>query len=573
MIRVGFLALAAMLLIPLPCPAAQHLPPSATDSVRTLREARREQSRFEFIRRHHLPWTWSRGGIRCDERIGRFCLQHDDNPTPWEPKPEHAKVQDARVRLNAHLAKAAAHLPGDRWITGQQIRYLVESGQTERAYAAARACRAEHAWCLALQGYALHAGEDWFAADSVFAGALQAMPEEQRRAWTDLSELLPPGDAGRYRRLTDSARVEFEGRFWWLADPLWSVPGNERRTEHFARLVVAELQDRSGSAEGIPWGDDLRELLLRYGWPAGWERQRTAIHHTGPPPIVTHYEDRSWSFLPTAEMMQDPLHIRDEDWALDAPKARSNYAPGYARSWDRLDHQAARFRRGDTAVVVAAYEVRSDSILPDAELETTLVLATGPAVPPVITREIQHGRVGRIVARTTAAPQLASLESRSTARKQVARARFALAPSAGKLGGIAVSDLLLVDPGESLPDELSDAVQRALPGARFRADGRIGIYWEMYAADPAERDVRYELALLPEAEGWLGRAGARLGVRRGPDQVRIGWAGRLPADEVVPRSLAVNVSNLRPGRYTLRLSVMADGEHATTTERAVEIER
>jgi hypothetical protein len=38
-------------------------------------------------------------------------------------------------------------------------------------------------------------------------------------------------------------RQSFEERFWWLSDPFWSVPGNERFDEHLARNVQARLRD------------------------------------------------------------------------------------------------------------------------------------------------------------------------------------------------------------------------------------------------------------------------------------------------------------------------------------------
>ena len=55
----------------------------------------------------------------------------------WEPDPEPEAVAAARGDLLHSLDSLAAILPGDRWIFGQRIRYLVEAGFTspEHLYA------------------------------------------------------------------------------------------------------------------------------------------------------------------------------------------------------------------------------------------------------------------------------------------------------------------------------------------------------------------------------------------------------------------------------------------------------
>ncbi|HVG46423.1 MAG TPA: hypothetical protein VM890_16885, partial [Longimicrobium sp.] len=98
------------------------------DSALVLRGARAAQASFERTRYRNLPWTESRGGGgSCDERIGRFCIYHDDTETDWTPPPEPEAVKRARAALVAALDRAAAATPGDAWIAGQRVRYLVQS--------------------------------------------------------------------------------------------------------------------------------------------------------------------------------------------------------------------------------------------------------------------------------------------------------------------------------------------------------------------------------------------------------------------------------------------------------------
>ena len=57
----------------------------------------------------------------------------------------------ARAQLLRDLERASDALPGDDWIIGQRIRYLVEGHDTS-AVSVARACRATKWWCDALLG-------------------------------------------------------------------------------------------------------------------------------------------------------------------------------------------------------------------------------------------------------------------------------------------------------------------------------------------------------------------------------------------------------------------------------------
>jgi hypothetical protein len=55
------------------------------DSLELLRAARSDQASFERFRRNRLPLTWGGGSARCDERIGRFCLNFQKGAPDWIP--------------------------------------------------------------------------------------------------------------------------------------------------------------------------------------------------------------------------------------------------------------------------------------------------------------------------------------------------------------------------------------------------------------------------------------------------------------------------------------------------------
>src|SRR5204862_3417383 len=98
------------------------------DSQHILRSARSAQAEFESLRRHNLPREPGHGGADCDERVGRFCYWYDDDGEtrpPPPPPPEAAAITRARDRLLTTLDSAALALPGDAWIAGQRVRYLL----------------------------------------------------------------------------------------------------------------------------------------------------------------------------------------------------------------------------------------------------------------------------------------------------------------------------------------------------------------------------------------------------------------------------------------------------------------
>lgn len=560
------LALCVAALVP-SAARSQQTPLSAADSLREVRAVRSAQARFEYVRRKNLSWTWSPGTSECDERVGRFCLWHsdDDDAEVWQAPPEPEPVKAERRQLLDKLRTAAQRLPGDAWIAGQRVRYLAEAEQHADAVAAARTCRATRWWCLALEGYAHHLAQRFASADSAFAAALAAMSANERREWSDLSPLLDPGEAGRYRRARAAARDSLERRFWWLADPLFLTPGNERRTEHFARLVVDRLQERAKSAEAISWGNDLRELLLRYGWPIGWERIRPDHGRvtSGSASILTHYPSRSWHFLPPLRLATGPLQLQTDHWTGKEQRARTEYAPAYATRFEPLDHQLASFWRGDTAVVVAAFDLsRADSLPRDARVHSALFLAAEGAAP-VAAHTDTAGLSGALTATLAAAPVLFSLEALVREERFAARARYGLRLAAPRKDSLALSGLLLVRP-DSLPQTLAEAIPAALGSLQVRPGEQLGLFWEIYGAPGRS----FSLAIQVERinVGAARRFAERIGLLEAAAPLRLEWSEEADAGSVLPRSLRVGLPELAAGDYRLTVRVRGEGATAASSQ-------
>jgi hypothetical protein len=553
------------------------------DSARLNRMARSEQNRFEYTRRHNLPWAWGGGGGTCDERIGRFCLTYgDDDDDGWEAPPEPEDIARARGRLLERLDSAARAIPGDAWVSGQRVRYLVEARRFDEALAAARECRAAAWWCGALQGYAEHFSGRALAADSAFDASLGAMPQDVRKRWTDLSPILDGCAAGYYRRLRGEERARFEARFWRLADPFLTRPGNAIRSEHLARNLMDDLQDRAKSTENIPWGGDLRQILVRYGWPTGWERIRPPTPLSDSPGMVSHYAGTDQKLLPSCELLTGREGVEKAVWDVDDPRARAGYAIPLADSLARwiypLDHQVAVFRRGDSAVVVAAYALPSDSFPAGASILAGLALEAPEDDRPTITTRDSAGLEDAIAARFRSGPALLSLELVSEPARRVARAREGLSIPPRAADGLAVSDLLLLRSTDDLPDSLGAAIPQARGSDRVRPGEPVGVYWEVYGLSTESPDLlTMSLRLLDRRQGVVRRLAERIGLLHTSDPIRMQWKEPPAADGLAPRAIILEVpAELRPGTYTLELTVEAPGREprvATRTMHVGEVER
>lgn len=546
-----------------------------SDSQQILRFARDAQADFEWIRRRHLPTRLGYGGTPCDERIGRFCFWHPSDRTDPPPPPEEPRrIRGARDRLVQQLDSVAALLRGDEWIAGQLVRYLVESGRSTEAVAAARECRAAAWWCQALAGFALHTAGDFAGADSVYGAALGDMPREERCRWTDLTLLLEGELSRRYRRLGCEERRALEGRLWWLAQPLYSLPGNDRRTEHLARATLARIAEHARTPYAVSWGDDLREITLRYGWPTNWT-QGPDGGSAAPDVVVSGHEPSpSFHFLADARAFDDPAGAASTAWTLDARRPRERYGPAYVRSVAPLEHQVALFRRGDSCLAVAAYDVSRDTLFGRGSPDATLLLARDDRAAPVIERRPGAGSSDVILAQSECEPQLLSLEVVALDRRHAARARHGVQPPPAPpvtADGVTISDILLFDPPDSLPTELAAVLAHVRGSVTARPDARLGLFWEVYGLNPAGETVITAVDVVPVRAGWLRRATQSLGLAKRPAAVRLEWSEvPRPRGLVAGRALALELSGLSPGQY--RVAVRAATERsAAVAARDIEI--
>jgi hypothetical protein len=480
---------------------------------------------FERGRRRWLPeYLGGAAGDRCDVRIGRLCYwdNNDDAPLP----PEAPLARRGRAALVAELDAAAADDPADDWVAGQRVRYPPRGGPRGRRPARGGRVRGTPWWCQALAGLAHHVAGDRDAAAAARDRVRALLPDDAARcAWDDVSPWLPPSAERAYRRLPcpGPERSRYEARFWRLAQPFWALPattsGTSSRRAAPSSGSTPGASTRRASRGAATWPRSAcGTACRRRGASAG--RRRAAFPNrawsgTSPRRATTSPQTPGRSTRgrcsPRPRRWPSPVRARGRSGARSPRRATRRPTPASASP--PLDHQLARFRRGDTLVVGRrvrravdrgrlgrADRAGAPHRRPRARRHGR---AAGPPRPGATTRARRAPswpRRPRPAARgsrrwsssTPPRPPRATRSRAGRGARPRRRARRAAAPpgrgapSRRSPADAAVSDLLLVRPGDFGPAPALAAVADSAAGAPVvRAGAPFGLYWEQYAPAPA----------------------------------------------------------------------------------------
>jgi hypothetical protein len=536
-----------------------------TDSLNARKRASNMQVWFERVRRANLPARFTGAGNVCDARIGRFCQWNDeDSHPPTEPKP----IREARDRLISSLDSAAARSPNDDWITGQRIRYLVEAGRDSAALVVAESCAGTPWWCDALRGLALHEVGNHAAADSAFDRALQGMPARERCRWTDMSILFDDAQKKRFGKVGCGRNEALAARLWWLADPLLAVPGNDRKSEHYARHAMSLILDGTRAGYGVRWDDDLRELVVRYGWSRYW----TLAPGSGPDPhegaISGHEAAPNYHFFPETAKLDSLTDIGDAAWNLHDQYSAERYSPSAATAFGSLAPQVVRFRRGDSVEVVAAYDVSTDTAITGAALHTALVLQRDEREQPLISESMSARGWHSLM--MDSSPRLLSLEAWNPEKKRAARTRRSVLPLP-RSGSVTLSDILLFDATSPEATDLASILPRALGSQTVAGSRKLGIYWETYGLARADSALPVTLTLSRITTGALRRLAESIGLGKRTAPLSIAWRETPRLGGIATRSVVLDLSLIPRGRYRLELDLSPSGAQPVTTTRIIDI--
>ena len=550
-----------------PQPAARpqgRVVPSAADSVRDLRLARSAQASFERSRRYNLPEGGGSSG-RCDVHLGRYCWWYDESPPNLPPEAE--LITRRRAELLATLDALAERHPGDDWITGMRVHYRIDGNDAASADSVARACGGTAWWCLALVGYADHRLGRLAAAESAFVGALAAMPDSTSCKWRDIAVLLPSNTRRYYEQLSCEARRPVEERYWLLSRPQLGAVANDWRTEFYVRRVLATLHRTATSTMQGAWGRDNEELMLRYGWPIGWRRTQTAFGSTTDLRVTEYHPVPSYNFAPVEALYDTSASAQNDGWELDARTPEARYSPRLVGSVASVGMQVARFRRGDSVLVVSAYAAAHDSLGDAAHAVLAVALPDGTP-----RRASAAGRVGRARLMVESFPMLAGVEVTDTTTRTLARARTLLRVP-DHTGGLALSDMLLFRVGDGAPESIDAALDTAVPGDTLSRARPIGIYWETYGI--AESGESFDVGVTVERidRSWIRGAKQLLRLAEPDNPLRLRWNDARPAapGQAISRAITLDLANQSPGKYRITVGLIRANGSVVASTRVIEL--
>ena len=207
------------------------------------------------------------------------------------------RAQAAYARAIGHLRQALASDPRRRAVYDHVVRLAVIAGDYGQALPDLAEMYVQYPddpgmWLYT--GLVNHRLGQYEAADVSFRQAIQRMDAPTRAVFTDLSLILSPDDRQRYRADPEG----FTERYWTSRDPRFLNAVNERRTEHYARLVTAELLYRSDDLERPGWESERGLLHIRYGLPL-----TDVVIEGGYGDVVERYAGRDAAYRPS-DMVQ-----------------------------------------------------------------------------------------------------------------------------------------------------------------------------------------------------------------------------------------------------------------------------
>lgn len=553
--------------------------------------AQTAQSDFERFRRLNLPRYRGKvpRGRACPEPVGlNWCYWYDTTASmPAEPE----KIAESRRALLTKLDSLGDAHPGDNWISGQRVRYYIEDGRPAKALEVARACKTVGWWCEALAGLSLHEMRRYAESEATFDRILTRLSPRERCTWRDLTPYLDEDTRRVYIRTQCGTpeRDAFEARVWWFARTRYGMAGNDSRTEHFSRLTYAMIMRDAMSAYGRGFDEAERELMIRFGWPRQWATEglqpappsgmmmggmnapgdpSMRVSVIGAEPVPAH------RFIPPSNVLTSPAASDSIDWAVQLPVI-ARYHPPYAKHLLMLEHQQGLFRRGDTALVVLAYDVSKVERLKGLRIDGALVLTPGttPAGQSTIARDIPAK--GTLTVRAPWGPLLMSAEIGSDSTATLIRARYGIRPPFAIGARVSLSDLLFFSPYGADPSTVEEVLPHAIATQKVRADRKLGIYWEAYNTNPAGEPMTISLVVAPETtdeRGGVARASRALRLSRGTTPVSLSVQDRSALGKrTSPRSVEVDLSGLKPGDYLVQLEIDVAGQYTVRADRRLTV--
>ena len=560
----------AQVVPPPPDSSARSAAAAASDPLRSMgkgntslsSQARSQQDGFE--RNHRVGLRFYNGGAdaTCEVPMGRICYWNNNGDVP--PPAERNDARLEREQLLDVLGQAQNADPTDDWVSAMRVRYAIEAEKPDVAIAAARACRGTAWWCDAIEGLALHNANRHVDATTAFTRALDAMPVAQRCQWTDLVWWLEVPAHAAYEAIPCANRAAENTRILRLAQPLWMLPANDLRNEMFARRTMSRIHAIGRIPYDIPWGDDLLESQVRFGWPTQWSVQNGGVADPRPPQVIGHEPTPSFDFMPVAKIIATPVGAMESDWDPFRKKARMRYAPRYAGGFAVVPHQVARFRRGDSTLVAGAYRLVRELEMGRAPYNAALVLDALDNRAPIVVKRDSAAANGALLATLGTTPMLASIEVLAPTGHRATRARTTVVPLAKD---VRLSDYLLLQRGDpSATPSLERNALQAYGSNEIERGAAVGLYWEIYRDATPSAPLQISVRATRVGASFFQKLGSSIGLSKTVTPVSIRYADNGRPDGAPGRSIQLNFPPVAAGQYQLTILVSGGGVTDSTSQ-------
>lgn len=193
----------------------------------------------------------------------------------------------------------------------------------------------------------------------------------------------------------------------------------------------------------------------------------------------------------------------------------------------------------------------------------------------LITRDTVASHEARLTLRMPAVPALLSVEALNRFDHVAARRRYWLETPQDPPARFGVSDLLMLDRADLLPNTLDQAIALARTGTSFTQGDSINIFWELYGTAATEGRA-VSLVVIKEDKGFLRRTAEWLGLADSDKPtVRLEWTDTA-VDHLrgYGRAVTLQLPEGQEGRFTIRLvATTPDGLSAVATKEIQIVER
>ncbi|MDH3498120.1 MAG: GWxTD domain-containing protein [Gemmatimonadota bacterium] len=429
-------------------------------------------------------------------------------------------------------------------------------------------------------GLALHeTGRDSLAAPT-FARAFGTMPDSIAAVFDDVELLLRPEQLAAMADIDSVGQQQVRVAFWNSLDPLYLTTVNERRVEHYARVVTAGLLFTSPALREPGWASFAGRIWIRYGRPAHiWELQvpngRVVFWDFGPGPDVSFQRGfNARSYRPTDEAMQ----ISN---ALSRTSPQSFAAGALFDTVLPLPSQVARTLGPGGAPQLLVYGAWPEAA--GAEAMAGLTLLDAMYLPVAQWRGGRPNRpgIGAELNGMAAGPYSLTVEVWDRAARRLYRLRDTVSTLAVPDSSFVVSDLLLAADVRAPEADVASRRQLAvtpLYGSRIAAGDPVGLVWEVYRLiGPAADRLRYRVTVeVLDASRQPVLARVLRGVGVGGDwrpESRIAYESTRPVVDGRAVEWLELTSELEPGEYRIAVTLEdRQTNRKVTRERTLVVE-